>query len=458
MLLDRYQIEQTQQRFQANAAKRARNEKLIREGKLLQVDTPERVNKFLARRGFVSSTKGLELAGGLQPAAEELVGSGRGEALERIMGTSDLMGIAFLERGLQVARSVGRVWVNVDLGKPEAYGTGFLVSPRLLLTNHHVLGDKAVAGRSSVQFDYALRADSQPYPTALFTMDPTTFHLADRHLDYALVAVSPVSMEGRSLTEFGWNRLVQEEGKAIAAQYGNIIQHPGGELKQLTLRENRIVDVLPEFLHYTADTEGGSSGSPVYNDRWEVVALHHSGVWKTNAAGEPISVDGTVWRPEMGENRIQWLYNEGIRVSVLLTHIQQQKIDTPMSALLQEMLNKVPTNSVVIASAPNKQSAAATSAAKEEKPSVQSALSRDAVTGPDGAITWTVPLQVSVSLGKTRVAPIADRLSPTDPNSSAKVRAATSAAPRESDALLAAQEAFKRADVIGVRMGYVFVD
>ncbi len=458
MLLDRYQIEQTQQRFLANAAKRARNEKLIREGKLLQVDTPERVNKFLARRGFVASTKGLELAGGLQPAAEELRGSGRGEALERIMGTSDLMGIAFLERGLQVARSVGRVWVNVDLGKPEAYGTGFLVSPRLLLTNHHVLGDKAVAARSSVQFDYALRANSEPYPTALFTMDPATFHIADQHLDYALVAVRPISMEGRSLAEFGWNRLVQEEGKAIAAQYGNIIQHPGGELKQLTLRENRIVDVLPEFLHYTADTEGGSSGSPVYNDRWEVVALHHSGVWKTNAAGEPISVDGTVWRPEMGENRIQWLYNEGIRVSVLLTHIQQQQIDTPMSALLQEMLNKVPTDSVVIASAPNNQSAAGTSAATEEKRSVQSALSRDAVTGPDGAITWTVPLQVSISLGKTRVAPSADRLLPTHPDRSAKLPAATSAAPRESDALLAAQEAFKRADVIGVRMGYVFVD
>ncbi len=285
MLLDKFQIDQTRQRFNANAQKRTQNEKLIREGKLLQVDTPERVNKFLARRGLIRSTRGLELGGGLQPAGEELAGSGGGEAFERIMGTSDLMGVAFLERGLQIARSVGRVWVNVAAGKAEAYGTGFLVSPRLLLTNHHVLGDKAVAARSSVEFDYALRADSQPYPSALFTMDPATFHLADRHLDYALVGVSPVSGEGRALSEFGWNGLVQEEGKAIAAQYGNIIQHPGGERKQLTLRENRIVDVLPEFLHYTADTEGGSSGSPVYNDRWEVVALHHSGVWKTNAAG-----------------------------------------------------------------------------------------------------------------------------------------------------------------------------
>ena len=458
MLLDRFQIEETQRRFAANAAKRARNEKLIREGKLLQVDTPDRVNKFLARRGLVRSTKGMELVGGLQPDAEELEGSGRGEALERIMGTSDLMGIAFLERGLQIARSVGRVWVNVDLGKPEAYGTGFLVSPRLLLTNHHVLGDKAVAGRSSVQFDYALKANSQPYQTALFTIDPATFHLADRHLDYALVAVSPISIEGRSLTEFGWNSLVQEEGKAIAAQYGNIIQHPGGQLKQLTLRENRIVDVLPEFLHYTADTEGGSSGSPVYNDRWEVVALHHSGVWKTNAAGEPISVEGTVWRPEMGEDRIQWLYNEGIRVSVLLAHIKQQNINARMSALLQEMLNKVPSGSVAIASASTGQTAVAASSGKEQKTLLQSALAGNVVTGPDGAVTWTIPLQVSVSLGNPRAASGVDRLSPKADSATWSKAVPSTAAARESDVLLAAQEAFKRADVIGVRMGYVFVD
>ncbi len=129
MLLDKFQMDQTRQRFNANAQKRTQNEKLIREGKLLQVDTPERVSKFLARRGLIRSTRGLELSGGLQPAGEELAGSGGGEAFERIMGTSDLMGIAFLERGLQIARSVGRVWVNVEVGKAEAYGTGF---PRLV--------------------------------------------------------------------------------------------------------------------------------------------------------------------------------------------------------------------------------------------------------------------------------------------------------------------------------------
>jgi V8-like Glu-specific endopeptidase len=445
-MLDQFQLEKTRMRFEANASRRARNEKLIREGRLLQVDTPERVNKFLARRGIVGSPTGLALAGRLQPGGEEL-GTRPGEVLERIIGTSDLMGVAFLERGLQVARSVGRVWVNVNLGRPDAFGTGFLVSPRLLLTNHHVLGDKVLAGRSLVQFDYALKASGSPYPTAMFAMDPETFHIADRNLDYALVAVKLISQEGRALSDFGWNRLFQEEGKAIAAQFANIVQHPNGEMKQLTLRENRIVDVLPEFLHYTADTLGGSSGSPVYNDRWEVVALHHSGIWKTNAAGQPLTADGTVWQPEMGEDKIQWLYNEGARVSSLVTHIQQQPLDASRQPLVREMLDKSP-NSPIEATAS----------------SVTSALSSGATPQPaqpqTGIATWTIPLNVAVSIGNVaNLVPQVDPRSLVPTNQTTAISVPPSApGARESDVLAAAKQSFTRPGVLGVRMGFVFKD
>ncbi len=55
-----------------------------------------------------------------------------------------------------------------------------------------------------------------------------------------------------------------------------IIQHPNGEPKQLVLRNNELVDTPNQFVAYVADTSPGSSGSPVYNDQWEVVALHHA--------------------------------------------------------------------------------------------------------------------------------------------------------------------------------------
>src|SRR6186997_2976972 len=56
---------------------------------------------------------------------------------ERIIGESDLMSINFLDRGRRAADAVCRIKLPMDGG--TAYGTGFLVGPRLLLTNNHVI-------------------------------------------------------------------------------------------------------------------------------------------------------------------------------------------------------------------------------------------------------------------------------------------------------------------------------
>ena len=40
---------------------------------------------------------------------------------------------------------------------------------------------------------------------------------------------------------------------------------------------NQVVNIFGHRLQYTTDTQPGSSGSPVLNDEWKAVALHHSG-------------------------------------------------------------------------------------------------------------------------------------------------------------------------------------
>jgi V8-like Glu-specific endopeptidase len=56
-----------------------------------------------------------------------------------------------------------------------------------------------------------------------------------------------------------------------------IIQHPQGGPKQIALTANQVVNVYEHRLQYTTDTLPGSSGSPVFNDDWQVIAIHHAG-------------------------------------------------------------------------------------------------------------------------------------------------------------------------------------
>ena len=56
-----------------------------------------------------------------------------------------------------------------------------------------------------------------------------------------------------------------------------IVQHPKGQDKQIALNANDVLGLRAQWLFYTTDTEPGSSGSPVFNQDWKVVALHHAG-------------------------------------------------------------------------------------------------------------------------------------------------------------------------------------
>ena len=59
--------------------------------------------------------------------------------------------------------------------------------------------------------------------------------------------------------------------------------HAQGGPKQVAIRSNFYFDRVstkeqPDRIRYLTDTEPGASGSPVFDDRWQVVALHHASV------------------------------------------------------------------------------------------------------------------------------------------------------------------------------------
>ncbi len=161
----------------------------------------------------------------------------------------------------------------------------------------------------------------------VFKFEPERFFINNDNLDFAVVAVAPRSALGANIESYGWLPLSAAQGKiAITPKdYLNIIQHPLGREKEIVLRENRLLDLatregdeaqLGPFLHYEGDTEKGSSGSPVLNDQWEVVALHHSGVPKTDARGRWLNKKDEIWKEGTHPAAdIAWIANEGTRVS-----------------------------------------------------------------------------------------------------------------------------------------------
>jgi endonuclease G len=288
----------------------------ITAGRLVQADEPIRIASRIDRLSHYYP--------GVRPVSPSALDANDPEAvraagavLERIINTPDFVDVRYLEAGTRASRAVGRVDVRDHAGRVVGFGTGSMVTSRLLLTNHHVLPDAETAAASEIEFNFQDGIDGQPLQPRLFSLDPTTFFLTDEGLDFALVAVNASAQE---LAQFGFNRMIGAEGKAIAGDFVTIVQHPGGQKKQVALRDNRIVDVFDQFLHYEADTQPGSSGSPVFNDQWELVALHHASV----PAPE---------HPELGK-----FVNEGIRVSRLLAFIGAQNYTAQQHTLVASLL------------------------------------------------------------------------------------------------------------------------
>ncbi len=252
----------------------------------------------------------------------------REATLERIIGGDELLSSAYLTRGAQATKAVGRVVI----GSSEGYGTGFLIAPRVLMTNNHVLKTAADAGKSTVQFNYEERPDGSVRPRT-FKLAPDKLFITSAPLDYTIVAIDGTKDPGSTQ---GVLPLIGATGKALLGEWLNIVQHPEGQTKRIAIRQNRLSDELPKFLHYEADTNPGSSGSPVLNDQWEVVALHHSGVPKTDDKGHYLKADGSAWSDDDGLDAIAWVANEGVRASVIVKDLKKRraKLDATGQALL----------------------------------------------------------------------------------------------------------------------------
>lgn len=220
------------------------------------------------------------------------------EQLEKIIGKqSTLLPITFLEIGLDKARSV----VRVERGDGSS-GSGFLTDTNLLITNNHVIANPKEARNTTVQFNYQKTAKGLFQPIAEFQLDPDSGFATSIEHDW-----TAVRFRGDPCKEWGSIPLQkmnpQKQDRVI------IIQHPGGGTKQIALYHNLVVYVGNHRIQYLTDTTPGSSGSPVFDSDWNLVALHHSGGWIT----------------EPGSKK-EYYRNEGIHINTVIDGLTAEKL------------------------------------------------------------------------------------------------------------------------------------
>ena len=175
---------------------------------------------------------------------------------EAIWGqTIDFVGVAFFERGRRAANAVGRVAYENGRG----WGSGFLVTNRLFLTNNHVIPTPEAARNLRAEFDFELDIRDNPLAKTSFTFDPGALFVTDpvEGLDFTLIAIGDRQSGPRVLSYYGYRPLSDASDKHAIGEVVNIVQHPKGRYKEVVLRENRLVARGPEALHYVADTRAG---------------------------------------------------------------------------------------------------------------------------------------------------------------------------------------------------------
>jgi hypothetical protein len=245
--------------------------------------------------------------GALLAFSQEVTLAASTPQLERtIKETSPYLDVELFRSRLgEVEAQVCRIEIPTPRG--TIYGTGFLLGPDVIMTNHHVM-DSVISGKVApttviCRFDYkrlstatisegstfGLAADwlvDQSPPSAVdLKPEPKPGTPNPDELDYALVRLADAAGDkpvgptpDPNAPKRGWIKAAAGatlEPKAPLL----IMQHPDSAPLKLALDMTGVIGANANRTRvtYTVNTEGGSSGAPCFTPDWQLAALHHSG-------------------------------------------------------------------------------------------------------------------------------------------------------------------------------------
>jgi hypothetical protein len=232
------------------------------------------------------------------------------EQLERVFGYERYNTLTWYRNGLSRCRAVGQVENLNEYG----VGTGFVVGgsslhpalpERVFITNNHVVPE-GLAPQEAIVFFRGLEPPlaAQGFRVArLWWRDPSRspgLDTAVLELENVPDAIEPIPLAPR-LPTLDVDR----------PQRAYVIGHPRGlNQPQFSLQDNLLLDYDDTYVHYRSPTEPGSSGSPVFDNKWALIALHHAGAIDT---------------PRLNHRGGSYAANEGIRLSAIVEALRRRQ-------------------------------------------------------------------------------------------------------------------------------------
>jgi hypothetical protein len=231
----------------------------------------------------------------------------RTEQLELVHGFDRFQTLKWYRQGLECCGAIARIETESGRG----IGTGWLVragdcfaegvrpsgtaDEPLLVTNAHVVSPATNPFRGALAPNEAV-ANFQVVGKAL-SLGEIVWSSPVGALDCTVVRLS--GSPGARPLELSSAAVVMAEPPPRLY----IIGHPGGRDVEFSLQDNHLIGCNDRLLHYRTPTEGGSSGSPVFDATWRVVALHHAGADKL---------------PRLDGQTGTYQANEGVAVAAIL--------------------------------------------------------------------------------------------------------------------------------------------
>jgi len=206
--------------------------------------------------------------------------------LEKVFGDDSFKTYKWYMQGAARCLSVARVGQDSSKG----FGTGFLLRGKdlketwgeelILLTNAHVVSsdsvEKALKPEEAIIIFEALDSTEEFRDLKLIWFSPSS-------------ALDATVLRFKATDQERLKTLIKDVKLYPISKYLPVVEtpptqkvyvigHPYGGTLQISFQDNLLIDHdKTSKIHYRTPTEGGSSGSPVFNQQWDLIGLHHAG-------------------------------------------------------------------------------------------------------------------------------------------------------------------------------------